>query len=100
MMTKIKCNVDNLKDVEKDFVRYNEELIEETLKMKSEVINLSEIIKTPKADKLVELFNEFIEEREVTLKEDYNAIKKDLNFAIKHYSDSLDEIEKVVKTSE
>lgn len=96
-MQEIMCNVSKLKEVEKSFSILNDELMDETKKMQKEVVNLEEILKTPKGEEFNQLFNEFMTNRIDSFSRDYETIKNNFNIAISEYEIFLDEIEKMVK---
>lgn len=96
-MKDIQCNVLKLQEIKNTFNKLNDELLDEIKKMQKEVINLDEILKTPKGDEFIELFNDFMKERLDKFNNEYGIIRKNFDISIMEYTSFLDEIKEMVK---
>ncbi len=99
-MSIISCNVAKLTELRDKFQYLSNDLNTEIKGMNEEIINLDEILSTPKGDKLIELFTDFVTDEKNRLSKNNEIISNHFNLVIDEYSNFLNETNSVVDTNE
>lgn len=100
IMSEINFNINSLKDFQNNFLRNNNDILDELKTIQNEVVNLKEILDTPKSNELQKLFSEYTDEQIKVVEKYHQVINNNIERTILEYNSFIESIGQMVSKNE
>ncbi len=99
-MSEINFSINSLKDFQNNFLRNNNDILDELKTIQNEVVNLKEILDTPKSNELQKLFSEYTDEQIKVVEKYHQVINNNIERTILEYNSFIESIGQMVSKNE
>ena len=100
IMSEINFSINSLKDFQNNFLRNNNDILDELKTIQNEVVNLKEILDTPKSNELQKLFSEYTDEQIKVVEKYHQVINNNIERTILEYNSFIESIGQMVSKNE